>query len=113
MEGARLAIERKFHITPLAAVTAATVACRGSGDWLSQFIAECCDVDSNLFESSGALYNAYRAYCQQNGEFVRRASDFKTAVKQAGFEYKRSTMGVYVKGLSVKRTATYEASSST
>ncbi len=72
---------------------------REDKDWLAHFLNDCCVVDMRYSEKSGDLYNAYRSYCSQTGEYFRRTTDFYTALECAGFERKRLKAGVMVYGL--------------
>ena len=86
-------------------------ACRGGGaikkykdnnDWLSQFLDECCEVGDAFSAKSGDVYNAYRSYCAQVGDYVRSTTDFYTALECAGFERKRSKSARMLFGLQLK-----------
>ena len=67
-------------------VEEATEEYRQREDWLSNFINECCIRDPNAREGARALYNAYREWAQDGGEFARRESDFADAMAKAGFQ---------------------------
>ena len=62
---------------------------KDNNDWLSQFLDECCEVGDTSSAKSGDVYNAYRSYCAQVGDYVRSTTDFYTALECAGFERKR------------------------
>ena len=65
-------------------------AYREDNDWLGHFIAECCETDPTYTEKSGEIYQQYRAYCIQNGEYTRSTTDFYSAMEKAGYERKKS-----------------------
>ena len=71
-------------------------------DWLGHFISECCDVDASYTEKSGELYQAYRAYAVQNGEFTRQNGDFYSALENAGFSKRKTKKGAFFYGLKLK-----------
>ena len=75
---------------------------RENNDWLAHFLDECCDVDKTFSEKSGDVYNAYRSYCTQVGEYIRSTTDFYVALESAGFERKRSNSARLVFGLKLK-----------
>ena len=102
IEGAEKAIAAGFR-TPLpGCVEDAINAYREENDWLGHFIAECCEVDASYTEKSGELYQQYRAYCIQNGEYVRSTTDFYNAVEKAGYPKRRQNTGMFVIGLRLK-----------
>lgn len=71
IEGARKAIEAKFHLKRPKVVVEAIAEYRNMNDWLNQFLDECCVKGEGLEEKSGELYQEYRAYCLRTGEFAR------------------------------------------
>ena len=77
-------------------------AYRIDNDWLGQFLDECCNIGTDLTEKSGELYQAYRAYCMQNGEYIRSTSDFYSSMDKAGFVKRKTNKGMVVYGLSLK-----------
>ena len=60
------------------------------------------NVEASFVEKSGELYQAYRSYCLQNGEFTRSTTDFYAALDKAGFRRFRKSTGVKVYGLRLK-----------
>lgn len=102
IEGAYKVIKANFK-TPLPKVVKDAVErYHEDNDWMGQFIDECCDVDENNLEKSGELYQAYRAYCFQNGEYTRSTTDFYQALDKAGFKRQKKKDGMKVYGLSLK-----------
>jgi len=102
IEGAKKAIDLNFHTPVPACVQAAVEAYREDNDWLGHFIEECCEVDPQLSEKSGELYQQYRAYCIQNGEYTRSTTDFYAAVEKAGFVRRKTNAGIRVSGLKLR-----------
>lgn len=102
IEGAKKAIDANFQTTLPKCVSDAIQSYREDNDWLGHFIAECCDVDPTYTEKSGEVYQQYRAYCIQNGEYIRSTTDFYSAMEKAGFERRKSNKGVTVRGLQLK-----------
>lgn len=102
IEGAKKAIDLNFK-TPLPKVVEDAIeAYREDNDWLGRFINECCDVDDSYKEKSGEFYQQYRAYCLQNGEYVRSTTDFYSSVEKAGFMRRKNNKGMFVFGLKLK-----------
>lgn len=83
-------------------VEAAIQAYREDNDWLGQFLEECCEIDPSYKEKSGELYQAYRAHCMQNGEYIRSTTDFYSSMDKAGYNRIRKNTGVQVVGLKLK-----------
>ena len=71
MEGARKVIAANYQIARPQCVLEAIGAYREGNDWLGNFIEECCEVDKSYQEKSGVLYQKYRDFCNENGEYVR------------------------------------------
>lgn len=102
MTGAKRVIEKNYHIVKPAVVEAAIQKYKDNNDWLSQFLDECCEIDSSYSAKSGDVYNAYRSYCMQVGDYIRSTTDFYTALECAGFERKRSKSARLLFGLQLK-----------
>ena len=102
MTGAKRVIEKDYHIVKPAVVEAAIQKYKDNNDWLSQFLDECCETDSSYSAKSGDVYNAYRSYCMQVGDYIRSTTDFYTALECAGFERKRSKSARLLFGLQLK-----------
>lgn len=102
MTGAKRVIEKDYHIVKPAVVEAAIQKYKDNNDWLSQFLDECCEIDSSYSAKSGDVYNSYRSYCMQVGDYIRSTTDFYTALECAGFERKRSKSARLLFGLQLK-----------
>ena len=102
MEGARKVIAANYQIARPQCVLEAIGAYRDGNDWLGNFIEECCEVDKSYQEKSGVLYQKYRDFCNENGEYVRSTSDFYAALEQAGYKKKKTNKGSLIHGLYIK-----------
>ena len=102
IEGAKKAIDKHFHTKLPACVEDAIQSYREDNDWLGRFIEECCEVGDTLTERSGEFYQQYRAYCIQNGEYIRSTTDFYHAAEKAGFTKRKVKAGVLVQGVQLK-----------
>ena len=102
IEGARKVIAANYQVTRPQCVLDAIGAYREGNDWLGNFINECCEVDKSYQAKSGDLYNRYREYCNENGEYTRSTSDFYAALEQAGYRKKKTNKGSFVYGLFIK-----------
>ena len=102
IEGAKKAIDANFKTTLPRCVQEAIKAYREENDWLGHFIEECCDVDPSFTEKSGELYQKYREYAANNGEFTRQNGDFNSALENAGFSKRKTKKGAFFYGLKLK-----------
>lgn len=102
IEGARKVITDNYRIELPQKVHDAIEHYKENNDWLSNFIAERCEVDAKYSEKSGDVYNEYRIFCNQMGEYARSTSDFYTALEVAGYDRFRDRKGRYIKGLKLK-----------
>lgn len=102
IEGARKVIEDGFHIVAPKKVQDAVDAYKENNDWMSAFLNERCELDDAAVSKSGEVYNDYRAFCNQVGEYIRSSADFYSAIDFFGFERYRDKKGRYIKGLRLK-----------
>lgn len=99
IEGARRFIVNGCTLTPPQCVRDEVEAYRAENDWLSQFIAEQCEVGKDFTVKASDLQLAYRTYCDETGEYCRRSNDFKTALEAAGFKWHKGKLGATYTGL--------------
>ncbi len=102
IEGAKKVIADGFHIDAPSKVKAAIDAYKENNDWMTAFLQERCELDAKAVAKSGEVYNEYRAYCNQVGEYVRNSADFYSAIELFGFDRYRDKKGRYIKGLRLK-----------
>jgi len=102
IEGAEKVSKANHKVADPKVVRDAVEAYREDNDWLGHFIAECCEVDDSFEEKSGEFYQQYRAYCIQNGEYIRSTTDFYSAIDKAGFFRHKTSKGVMVHGVKLK-----------
>ena len=102
IEGAEKVSKTGHKVDDPKCVKDAVAAYREENDWLSHFIMDCCDLDASYEEKSGELYQHYRAYCIQNGEYTRSTTDFYAAVEKAGFNRHKTNKGSFVTGVKLK-----------
>lgn len=108
IEGARKVIADNYKIEPPQKVRDAIEQYKDNNDWLGSFLHERCEVDESYSEKSGDVYNEYRIFCNQMGEYARSTTDFYTALEVAGYERFRNRKGRYIKGLKLKSDFTTE-----
>lgn len=102
IEGARKVMADNYKIDPPKKVRDAIEHYKESNDWLSNFLSEKCEVDASYEAKSGEVYNEYRIFCTQMGEYTRSTTDFYSAIETAGFERYRNGKGRFIKGLRLK-----------
>jgi putative DNA primase/helicase len=102
IEGAKKVCDMEFHVDPPEIVKAAVEAYREENDWLGHFFEECCEIHKDGTAKSGELYQSYRAYCIQNGEYIRSTTDFYMSLEKAGFVRRKTRTGVLVYGITLK-----------
>lgn len=102
IEGAKKVIADNYKIDPPQKVRDAIEHYKESNDWLSYFLSERCELDPTYVAKSSEVYNEYRIFCTQVGEFTRSTTDFYTALETVGFERYRDRKGRYIKGLRLK-----------
>lgn len=86
IEGAQKVIERDYQLPVPHCVQEAIEKYRSENDWFGHFLEDRCDIGEGLNESSQALYQAYRGYCVETGEYVRSTTDFYSALENNGFK---------------------------
>ena len=100
--GAKRAIDLEFKFPLPAVVEEATAKYREENDWLNHFLAECCEVDPGYTARSGDVYQAYRTYCNETGDFFRSTAEFYAALETSGFTRKRTKTANLITGLQLK-----------
>jgi len=102
IEGAKRFFEADGRISLPACVKQANDSYRATNDWLSEFIAECCEVGGAYKEQSSRLYQEYSNYCARTGNYTRSARDFKAALEGEKFETRHTEKGTFYYGLHLK-----------
>ena len=102
IEGAKKVIADDFHITAPKKVQEAIDAYKENNDWISAFLQERCELDDAAISKSREVYNDYRAFCNQVGEYARSSADFYSAIESFGFKRYRDYKGRYIKGIRLK-----------
>lgn len=103
MAGAKRVIAKKYDIKKPAVVEEAIRKYKENNDWLTHFLDDCCEINPSYSAKSGDVYNAYRSYCMQVGEYIRGTSDFYTALETVGgFDRRRTSKANIIIGLQLK-----------
>ena len=102
IEGAKRVIDLGFHIALPPVVEAAIAKYREENDWLTHFVTDNCEVGVGYTARSGAVYQAYRSYCADTGEFFRSTAEFYAALEMAGYGRKRTRDANLITGLRLR-----------
>lgn len=102
IDGAARYIQSGYALTPPACVKQAIEEYREENDWIGNFLAERCELNPTSTEQAGALYEHYRAYCDEFGEYKRSNTDFKRALISRGIAWKKTAQGNLWLGLKLK-----------
>ncbi|MBP3509202.1 phage/plasmid primase, P4 family [Oscillibacter sp.] len=90
VEGARQFIANGHRLDKPQAVLEASRAYAAAENWVANFIGECCETGPGLKERGGRLYEAYKLWARDQGEYVRRNRDFAAGMEANGFMKKRT-----------------------
>ena len=103
LEGARKVIGSDYKVEPPAVVRKAMSAYQEQGDWLTQFLEECCVLGEEYQTASGKVYEAYLDYCDRLKEYRRNAPDFYAALDSVeGIIRRRTAKARIICGLRLK-----------
>lgn len=86
IEGAVNFARNGYQLQTPDVVEEVTAAYRGQEDWVGNFVAECCTTAADARTGAAELYQAYRAWAERSGDYVRRLPDFNAAMEAAGFQ---------------------------
>ena len=102
IEGAKRVISNDYKIVQPKVVQDAIQKYKENNDWLSHFLEDCCEIDPSYEAKSGEVYNTYRSYCNQMGEYARSTTDFYTAIEAADFTRHKTKKGMLIRGFRLK-----------
>lgn len=102
IEGAKRVIASDYKIVQPRVVQDAIQKYKENNDWLSHFLEDCCEIDPSYEAKSGEVYNTYRSYCNQMGEYARSTTDFYTAIEAADFTRHKTKKGMLIRGFRLK-----------
>lgn len=105
VEGAKQFIAQGHSLNEPAVVKLATSQYEQAENWIQNFLADVCEMGPGYTEKSGRLYEAYRQWAQNNGEYVRRSRDFAPAMEMAGYVKKKLMDGAVWLGIRISGEA--------
>jgi len=86
IQGAVEFIRSGFKLTVPDIVAMATEEYQNRENWLENFIDERCIREPNARVGARSLYEEYKRWAQDAGEYVRRETDFSAAMETAGYQ---------------------------
>ena len=102
IEGSKRVIASDYKIVQPKVVQDAIQKYKENNDWLAHFLDDCCEIDPSYEAKSGEVYNTYRSYCNQMGEYARSTTDFYTAIEAADFTRHKTKKGMLIRGFRLK-----------
>lgn len=105
VEGARQFIANGHRLDKPQAVLDASRAYAAAENWVANFIGECCETGPGLKERGGRLYEAYKLWAREQGEYVRRSRDFAAGMEANNFMKKKGMHGAEWYGLRLTEEA--------
>lgn len=103
MDGSKMVIENDCKIVVPEVVQNAIDEYRATNNDFKDFLDDCCKRCDGYSISSGELYTAYRNYAMAQGSFPKNKHDFYSNLERAGFSKHRTSCGVVVMGLTLKK----------
>lgn len=104
IEGARNFARNGFHLDIPASVAEATEAYRERENWLEGFVEDRCVREPNALAAARALYNAYKDWTSELGEYTHNDKEFSAEMEKQGYRKKRLKSGLVYVGLRLADT---------
>ncbi len=86
IDGAVLFVRNGCKLQEPDVVAEATEQYQTRENWLQLFISERCVMEPNARVGAGELYDQYKRYAEECGDYCRRLTDFTAAMEGAGFQ---------------------------
>jgi putative DNA primase/helicase len=87
------------HLEAPETVQEATKAYRAEMDTIANFLDEQCEMSGEV--GATKIYQAYKTWCDENGERHEKQTGFGTQLTERGFEKERTRTGIIYRGLSL------------
>ena len=107
IQGAVDFIKNGFKLVVPDVVAMATEEYQNRENWLENFIDERCIKEPNARVGARALYDEYKRWAQDAGEYVRREADFSTAMEAAGYRKVKPKGTYHYSGLKIDLSAQF------
>lgn len=102
IDGAKMYIDDGYKFTAPPCVVQMIADYRATNDVLARFISECCLISPENSQPGQALYDAYRQFCLQSGEYIRPQGAFKQALSERGYASRKTKVGSVYTGLTLR-----------
>lgn len=99
IEGAIAFYKADMKLEKPQVVLEATEAYLAGEDKIGRFISECCEIDQKAKQASGALFHAYKMWCEENNVYAGGSQAFVRELERRGFEWSKQKAGNFVRGL--------------
>ena len=96
VDGAVKFVKAGRTVVKPAKIAALEAQYRNQSDSIERFLAECCDLGGATGVLRSALYDAYKAFCTDEGSKPRGKHDFNSAVRKLGHNDVKDGHGIYV-----------------
>jgi putative DNA primase/helicase len=93
---------QRIGLSPPAAVREQTEAYRTSEDVIGAFLEECTDRIAGHRQPAGALYSAFKRWCDAQGARPARGNDFAAELSGRGFRSARTSSGTFYAGIMLR-----------
>jgi putative DNA primase/helicase len=80
---------QRIGLAPPKSVQLATSHYRDTENPVARFVADACDVAPSLADTAFSLYQAYKRWCEANGERYETSRGFNEALRERGFKVDR------------------------
>ena len=86
IQGAMLFAQNGYRLPVPEVVEEATDEYRQRENWLENFLEDCCIMEPDARAPAGELYQTYREWARNSGDYVRRDVEFSDAMSGKGFQ---------------------------
>jgi phage/plasmid-associated DNA primase len=90
------------HLEPPQVVRDATQAYRCEMDVVAQFLEECCESSKNAEIGATELYQAYKRWCENNGERYEKQTSFGLQLVEKGYTKEKTRTVIKYRGIQLK-----------
>ncbi|MCD7886484.1 MAG: phage/plasmid primase, P4 family [Clostridiales bacterium] len=108
IEGAVRFARNGYKLNTPEAVEKASEEYRAREDWFNNFLNERCTLEPGAKQPARELYQDYRTWAGNNGEYIRRMTEFNAAMEEHGFQKIKPKGKKYWRGLKMPELSTSE-----
>jgi putative DNA primase/helicase len=93
---------QKIGLAPPKVVSEASEAYFAEQDLINTWIAECCAIDKIYSASSGELYQSWKKWAEDAGEYPGSSKAFSNSLEECGYKRKRERDGTRFYGIALQ-----------